>query len=127
MIACSASGECSIDSNQWDYIFPGRLADCGQRYFVDAIEAPYTFEQLRTASKGHILKPLVKSLSDRCHHPGIISALMYPTSRLFSHPSLYSTDPFSGSSSGTLLMRKKTIEVSSKPGDSRAKSSHGVF
>ncbi|KAL9599484.1 MAG: hypothetical protein Q9219_003823 [cf. Caloplaca sp. 3 TL-2023] len=30
------------------------------QYFVDAIEAPYTFEQLRTASVGHILKPLVK-------------------------------------------------------------------
>ena len=46
------------------------------QYFVDAIEAPHTFEQLRTASIGHILKPLVRSLSDRCHHPGIVSALM---------------------------------------------------
>ncbi|KAI4129485.1 MAG: hypothetical protein LQ338_002202 [Usnochroma carphineum] len=45
-------------------------------YFVDAIEAPHTFEQLRTASVGHILKPLVGSLSDRCRHSGIVAALM---------------------------------------------------
>ena len=45
-------------------------------YFVDAILAPHTFEQLRTALVGHILKPLVTSLSDRCHHPGIVSALL---------------------------------------------------
>ncbi|KAI4205814.1 MAG: hypothetical protein LQ346_001393 [Caloplaca aetnensis] len=46
------------------------------QYFVDAIEAPHTFEQLRTASVGHLLKPLVRHLSDRCHHSGIIAALM---------------------------------------------------
>ena len=45
-------------------------------YFVDAIEAPHTFEQLRTAAVGHILKPLIKTLSDRCHHPCIVSALL---------------------------------------------------
>ena len=28
-------------------------------YFADIIQAPHTFEQLRTASIGHILKPLV--------------------------------------------------------------------
>ncbi|KAL8949359.1 MAG: hypothetical protein Q9222_004524 [Ikaeria aurantiellina] len=52
------------------------------QYFVDVIEVPHTFEQLRTASVGHILKPLVRSLSDRCHHPGIIAALMYVAHRL---------------------------------------------
>ena len=36
-------------------------------YFVDVIQAPHTFEQLRTALVGHILKPLIMSLSDRCH------------------------------------------------------------
>lgn len=36
-------------------------------YFVDVIQAPHTFEQLRTALVGHILKPLISSLSDRCH------------------------------------------------------------
>ena len=36
-------------------------------YFVDLIQAPHTFEQLRTALVGHILKPLITSLSDRCH------------------------------------------------------------
>ena len=45
-------------------------------YFVDIIQAPHTFEQLRTALVGHILKPIVSSLSDRCHHPGIVSALL---------------------------------------------------
>ncbi|KAL8854386.1 MAG: hypothetical protein Q9221_000873 [Calogaya cf. arnoldii] len=29
------------------------------QYFVDAIEAPHTFEQLRTASVGNILRPLI--------------------------------------------------------------------
>lgn len=46
------------------------------RYFQDAIEAPHTFEQLRTASVGHILRPLTKLLSDRCHHFEIVSALL---------------------------------------------------
>lgn len=46
-------------------------------YFIDAIEAPHTFEQLRTASVGHILKPLIKSLSDTCHNPDIVSALLW--------------------------------------------------
>ena len=36
-------------------------------YFEDVVQAPHTFEQLRTASVGHILKPLTNSLSDRCH------------------------------------------------------------
>ena len=45
-------------------------------YFVDTIQAPHTFEQLRTALIGHILKPIVSSLSDKCHHPGIVSALL---------------------------------------------------
>ncbi|KAI4103795.1 MAG: hypothetical protein LQ339_004127 [Xanthoria mediterranea] len=54
------------------------------QYFVDAIEVPHTFEQLRTASVGNILRPLVGSLSDRCHHPGIVSALMVVKS-LFSN------------------------------------------
>ena len=36
-------------------------------YLEDIVQAPHTFEQLRTASVGHILKPLTNSLSDRCH------------------------------------------------------------
>jgi len=46
-------------------------------YIEDAIMAPYTFEQLRTASMGHILGPLANSLSDRCHHPDLVSALLW--------------------------------------------------
>ncbi|KAL8824945.1 MAG: hypothetical protein Q9191_004714 [Dirinaria sp. TL-2023a] len=45
-------------------------------YFIDVIQAPHTFEQLRTASVGHILKPLITSLSDSCHHLEIVSALL---------------------------------------------------
>lgn len=45
-------------------------------YFVDIIQAPHTFEQLRTDLVGHILKPIVSSLSDRCHHSDIVSALL---------------------------------------------------
>ncbi|KAL9128287.1 MAG: hypothetical protein Q9217_003018 [Psora testacea] len=46
------------------------------RYISDIVEAPYTFEQLRTATAGHILRPLVRHLSDTCHHPHIVSALL---------------------------------------------------
>ena len=45
-------------------------------YFVDVIQAPHTFEQLRTASVGHILKPIISSLSDSCHHLEVVSALL---------------------------------------------------
>ncbi len=46
------------------------------RYFVDAIEAPHTFEQLRTAAVGHILKPLIVALSDRSQSSHIVTALL---------------------------------------------------
>ena len=45
------------------------------QYFVDVIDAPHTFEQLRT-SAGSSLRPLIKSLSEKCHHSGIICALL---------------------------------------------------
>ncbi|KAL9102053.1 MAG: hypothetical protein Q9163_002761 [Psora crenata] len=45
----------------------------GARYIIDVVEAPYTFEQLRT---GHILRPFIRHLSHKCHHPDIVSALM---------------------------------------------------
>lgn len=47
-----------------------------RRYFVEAIETPHTFEQLKTTSAGRRLKPLIKSLNDTCHHPGIVTALL---------------------------------------------------
>ena len=44
-------------------------------YFEDVIQAPHTFEQLRTASVGHILKPLTNSLSENCHVGIFIASL----------------------------------------------------
>jgi len=45
-------------------------------YFIDVIQVPHTFEQLRTASVGHILRPLITALSDTCHHLEVVSALL---------------------------------------------------
>ncbi|KAH0542017.1 hypothetical protein FGG08_003566 [Glutinoglossum americanum] len=45
-------------------------------YFVDAIDYPHTFEQLRNTSVGQRLRPLVASLSEGVHHPAIIAALL---------------------------------------------------
>lgn len=52
------------------------LCDDLSTYFIDVIDAPRTYEQLRTASVGHILKPLISSLSDNCHHLEVVSALL---------------------------------------------------
>lgn len=45
-------------------------------YFIDAVEYPHTFEQLRTTSVGQKLRPLVASLSENVHHPAIVAALL---------------------------------------------------
>ncbi|KAI9787135.1 MAG: hypothetical protein M1839_003370 [Geoglossum umbratile] len=45
-------------------------------YFVDAIDYPYTFEQLRATSVGRKLRPLVFALSENDHHPAIVTALL---------------------------------------------------
>ena len=58
-------------------------------YFIDVIQAPHTFEQLRTALVGHILKPLITSLSENCHHLEIVSALL--SAALISHVSVIVT------------------------------------
>lgn len=62
----------SIDDNELIAEVVRQLSE----YIEDAVVAPHTFEQLRTASVGHILRPLTKSLSDKCHHPDIVSALL---------------------------------------------------
>lgn len=48
-------------------------------YFEDNVDAPHTFEQLRTSEKGQMLRPLISFLSDKCHHPHIVSALLHVT------------------------------------------------
>jgi len=45
-------------------------------YIAKATDAAYTYEQLRTTSAGHSLKPLISDLSDNCHHPAIVAALL---------------------------------------------------
>ncbi|KAL2691563.1 hypothetical protein Neosp_001952 [[Neocosmospora] mangrovei] len=45
-------------------------------YFVDAIELPSTFEQLRTTPAGAPLRILVDHLTATCTNPGIVNALL---------------------------------------------------
>ncbi|OAL34788.1 hypothetical protein AYO20_05983 [Fonsecaea nubica] len=45
-------------------------------YIAKAIDAAYTYEQLRTTSAGQSLKPLITYLSADCHHPAIVAALL---------------------------------------------------
>ncbi|KIW34011.1 uncharacterized protein PV07_00813 [Cladophialophora immunda] len=45
-------------------------------YIAKAIDAAYTYEQLRTTSAGQSLKPLIAYLSGDCHHPAIVAALL---------------------------------------------------
>ncbi|TKA62017.1 hypothetical protein B0A55_10288 [Friedmanniomyces simplex] len=45
-------------------------------YFVQQIQAPQTWEELRTVLYGKHLKPLVTYLVDDTHHPAIVNALL---------------------------------------------------
>ncbi|ETN41937.1 uncharacterized protein HMPREF1541_03876 [Cyphellophora europaea CBS 101466] len=45
-------------------------------YLCKAIDAAYTYDQLRTSFAGQSLRPLIASLSDECHHPAIVAALL---------------------------------------------------
>ncbi|KAF4967931.1 hypothetical protein FSARC_4624 [Fusarium sarcochroum] len=45
-------------------------------YFVDVIELPSTFEQLRTTAAGSPLRILVDHLAATCTNPGIVNALL---------------------------------------------------
>lgn len=47
-----------------------------QDYIIKSIDAAYTYEQLRTTIAGHNLRPLVLRLSEDCHHPAIVAALL---------------------------------------------------
>jgi hypothetical protein len=47
------------------------------RYFVDVIELPSTFEQLRTTAAGAPLRILVDHLAATCTNPAIVNALLY--------------------------------------------------
>lgn len=54
----------------------GNVVDKLISYICKAVDAAYTYDQLRTSFAGHSLRPLVASLSDECHHPAIVAALL---------------------------------------------------
>ncbi|EHY53055.1 hypothetical protein HRR83_006104 [Exophiala dermatitidis] len=45
-------------------------------YISKAIDAAYTYEQLRTTVAGQSLRPLIANLSEECHHPAVVAALL---------------------------------------------------
>lgn len=45
-------------------------------YVAKAIDAAYTYEQLRTTVAGQSLRPLIANLSEDCHHPAVVAALL---------------------------------------------------
>ena len=45
-------------------------------YIVKTVDAAYTYEQLRTSVAGQNLRPLITSLSEECHHPAVVAALI---------------------------------------------------
>ncbi|KAF3915196.1 hypothetical protein ABW20_dc0106749 [Dactylellina cionopaga] len=47
-----------------------------QTYFVEIIDTPFTFDQLRTTTFSSRLRPLITTLSHNCHHPAIVAALL---------------------------------------------------
>ena len=66
-------------------------------YFADAIEAPHSFDELRTLPTGRSLAPLIKYLSDNVHHPAVVSALLL----VFHKPSQMLATPSSGTPAST--------------------------
>lgn len=45
-------------------------------YVVKAVETAYSYEQLRTTIAGQSLRPLVLKLSEDCHYPAVVAALL---------------------------------------------------
>ncbi|EXJ55591.1 hypothetical protein A1O7_08519 [Cladophialophora yegresii CBS 114405] len=45
-------------------------------YIAKAIDTPFTYEQLRTTVAGQSLRPLISNLSEECHHPAVVAALL---------------------------------------------------
>ncbi|KAF2829287.1 hypothetical protein CC86DRAFT_368328 [Ophiobolus disseminans] len=54
----------------------GNLVDKLSQYFDHTVRLPHTFEDFRRSQQGRALHPLVVYLSDRCHHPALVSALL---------------------------------------------------
>lgn len=47
-----------------------------RQYIAKTVDAAYSYDQLRTTIAGHCLRPLVLSLSEDCHYPAIVAALL---------------------------------------------------
>jgi len=45
-------------------------------YISKAVDTAYNYEQLRTTIAGQSLRPLVLKLSDDCHYPAVVAALL---------------------------------------------------
>src|ERR1700742_4221455 len=45
-------------------------------YIAKAIDTAFTYEQLRTTAAGQSLRPLISNLSEECHHPAVVAALL---------------------------------------------------
>ena len=45
-------------------------------YIAKAIDTAFTYEQLRTTIAGQSLRPLIANLSEECHHPAVVAALL---------------------------------------------------
>ncbi|KAF4990691.1 hypothetical protein FDECE_14273 [Fusarium decemcellulare] len=79
-----APREGSPVSIRYDYELPNIAVDDSFRdvvkklslFFVDAIELPSTFEQLRTTAAGSCLRTLVDHLAATCTNPAIVNALL---------------------------------------------------
>lgn len=47
-----------------------------RHYIVKAVDTAYNYEQLRTTIAGQNLRPLVLKLSEDCHYPAVVAALL---------------------------------------------------
>ncbi|KAK6352758.1 hypothetical protein TWF696_004760 [Orbilia brochopaga] len=54
----------------------GELISSLQTYFTEIIDTPFTFDQLRTTTFSSRLRPLINTLTQNCHHPAIVAALL---------------------------------------------------
>lgn len=45
-------------------------------FIAFAVDSAYTYEQLRTSVAGQNLRPLIRSLSEDCHHEALVTALL---------------------------------------------------
>jgi hypothetical protein len=94
-------------------------------FFVEAVQTPHSFEELRTNPHGRNLKPLIRHLADNVSNRAIVAAVLSVYGRGLT---VFSTNTSAAHSKATSLpLKQMTIEVSTKhvatpvkswPGDS---------